>query len=158
MRGSAILCANIRSSHSWSTESKKLRMSASSTQFTRWLMIAVCSASSAMCGFRPGPEAVGEPEEVDLIDGAQHLGDRALDDLVFQRRHAEWSLAAIGFRDVDPPHRLWPVASGMDPLAEVLEVDLQILFVGRHSYPIDSRARLPLLSTGTLVPERLTST
>ena len=47
MRGSAILCASIRSSHSWSTESKKLRMSASSTQFTRWLMIAVCSDDRA---------------------------------------------------------------------------------------------------------------
>jgi hypothetical protein len=31
-RGSAILCASIRSSHSWSTESKKPRISASSTQ------------------------------------------------------------------------------------------------------------------------------
>lgn len=48
MRGSAILCATIRNRHSWSTESKKLRMSASSTQFTRWLMIAVCKASSAI--------------------------------------------------------------------------------------------------------------
>jgi hypothetical protein len=41
IRGSAILCASIRSSHSWSIESKKLRISASSTQFTRRLMIAV---------------------------------------------------------------------------------------------------------------------
>jgi hypothetical protein len=40
--------------HSWSTESKKLRMSASSTQFTRWLMIAVCSDDRAWCGLRPG--------------------------------------------------------------------------------------------------------
>ena len=47
IRGSAILCASIRSSHSWSTESKKLRMSASSTQFTRWLMIAVWSDERA---------------------------------------------------------------------------------------------------------------
>lgn len=30
----------------------------------------------------PRPEAVGEPEEVGLVDGAQHLGHRALDDLV----------------------------------------------------------------------------
>lgn len=28
------------------------------------------------------PEAVGEPEEVALVDGAQHLSHRALDDLV----------------------------------------------------------------------------
>ena len=56
------------------------------------------------------PEAVGEAEEVDLVDGAQHLGDRALDDLVLQRRHAERALPAIGFRDVDAPNRLRPVA------------------------------------------------
>jgi hypothetical protein len=33
MRGSAILCASIHKCHSWSTSAKKLRMSASSTQF-----------------------------------------------------------------------------------------------------------------------------
>ena len=46
-RGSAILCATIRINHSWSTESKKLRMSASSTQVTCWLIRAVCNAASA---------------------------------------------------------------------------------------------------------------
>ena len=46
-RGSAILCASIRISHSRLTESKKLRMSASNTQFTRWLIKAVCAAASA---------------------------------------------------------------------------------------------------------------
>jgi hypothetical protein len=34
-RGSAILCPSIRTNHPWSTESKKVRMSRSSTQFTR---------------------------------------------------------------------------------------------------------------------------
>jgi hypothetical protein len=47
------------------------------------------------------PEAVGEPEEVGLVDSTQHLGHRALDDLVFQRRHAERPLAAVGFGNVD---------------------------------------------------------
>lgn len=47
-------CATVLSSYSWSTESKKLRMSASSNQFTRSLMTAVCKASSAMRGLRPG--------------------------------------------------------------------------------------------------------
>ena len=54
-RGSAILCASIRSSpRSRLTELNKPRMSASSTQFTRWLMIAVCNDERAWCGFRPG--------------------------------------------------------------------------------------------------------
>ena len=39
--------ASMRSSHSWSTESKKLRMSASSTRVTFRLMIAVCNADRA---------------------------------------------------------------------------------------------------------------
>ena len=104
-------------------------MSASSTQFTRWLMIAVCSDDERLMRVPPRPEAVGEPKEVDLVDGAQHLGDRALDDLVLQGRHAEWSLSAIGFRDVDAPNRLWPVAPGVDACAEVLEIGLQVLLV-----------------------------
>ena len=124
-------------------------MSASSTQFTCWLMIAVCSDDQRLVRVPPRPEAVGEPEEVDLVDGAQHLGDRTLDDLVLQSRHAERALPAIGFRDVDAPHRLRPVAPGVDPRAEVLEVGLQVLLVVRHRDPIDSRTGLPLLS-----PER----
>jgi len=112
-------------------------------------MSAVCNDARAWCGFRPRPEAVGEPEEVDFVDGAQRLGDRALDDLVLKRRHAERSPSAIGFRDVDAPHRLRPVAPGVEVRAEVLEVGFQVLFVCRHRDPIDSRACLPLLA-----PER----
>ena len=97
----------------------------------------------------PRPEAVGEPEKVDFVDRAQHLGNRALDDLVLQGRDAEWTPTAIGFRDVDTPNRLWPVAPGMDPYAEVLKVDLQVLLVVCHRDPVDSRTCLPLLT-----PER----
>lgn len=46
-RRSAIRCATIRRSISWSTESKNLRMSASSTQHTRCDIRALCRASSA---------------------------------------------------------------------------------------------------------------
>lgn len=55
MRGSAILCATIRNSHSG---------------IKRHLRIP------------PRPEAIGESEEVDLVDGTQHLSHRALDNLV----------------------------------------------------------------------------
>ena len=37
----------------------------------------------------PRPEAIGEAEEVRLVDGVQHLHHRALDDLVLQRGDAE---------------------------------------------------------------------
>ena len=95
------------------------------------------------------PEAVGEPEEVDLVDGAQHFSDRTLDDLVLQGRYAKGTLPAISFWDVDTPDRLWPVAPGVDARAEVLKICLQVLLVVRHRDPIDSRACPPLLS-----PER----
>ena len=95
------------------------------------------------------PKAIAEPEEIDFVDGAQHLGDRALDDLVFQRRYAERSLPAIGFGNIDAPHRLRAVASGLDARAEIGELFSQFLLVHRHRYPVDSRACLPLLS-----PER----
>jgi hypothetical protein len=85
-------------------------------------------------------------KEVDFIDGAQHFGDRTLDDLVLQGRDAEWTAPAIGFRDVDTPYRLWPVAPGVDARTEIPEICLQALLVVRHRDPIDSRACLPLLT------------
>jgi hypothetical protein len=66
------------------------------------------------------PKAIGEPAKVGFVDGTQHLGDCALDNLVLQRRHAEWPLPAIGFGNIDPLHR--PVATGVDPFAEITEV------------------------------------
>jgi hypothetical protein len=50
-----------------------------------------------------GPEPVREPEEVDLVDGVQHLDHRALDDLVLQRCDPERPLPPVGFGDVHPP-------------------------------------------------------
>ena len=93
------------------------------------------------------PEAVREPQEVGLVDGTQHLGHCALDDLVLQRRHTERPLTAVGFGNVDPPYRLWPVATGVDSFAEITEVIRQPLFVLRHGHPIDPSAGLPLLSS-----------
>ena len=94
----------------------------------------------------PRPEAVGEPKEVGLIDGTQQFGDRTLDDLILQRRHAEWSLSAIGFRDIDATHRFCSVAPGVDACAEVLEICLPSLLVHLNRYPVDSHTRLPLLA------------
>jgi len=97
----------------------------------------------------PRPKAVAEPEEVDFVDGAQRLGHRALDDLVLQGWHAERSPPAICFRDINTPDRLWPVAPGVDPRAEVLEVGLQALLVGHRD-----RVRLPRARPPLLPPER----
>src|ERR687891_1394402 len=58
----------------------------------------------------PRPEAVGEAEEVRLVDGVQHFHYRALDDLVLQRGDAERPLPAVGLGAVLPSGRLRPVA------------------------------------------------
>ncbi len=93
------------------------------------------------------PEAIGEPAEVGLIDGTEHFSDRALDDLILQSGHSKWPFSAIGFGNVNAPHRLWPVATRVDSIAEIMEILLQSFFVLRHSHPIDTCACLPLLSS-----------
>ena len=57
----------------------------------------------------PRPEAVAEAYKVGLVDGIQHFGYRALDNLVFERGYAERPTAAVAFRDVGAADRLWPV-------------------------------------------------
>jgi hypothetical protein len=47
--------------HPWSMVSKKLRMSASSTQSVRFLMMTVASASRASCGDRLGRKPYEKP-------------------------------------------------------------------------------------------------
>src|SRR5215472_14601200 len=64
----------------------------------------------------PRPEAVAEAYKVGLVDGIQHFGYRALDNLVLERRDAEGPTAAVAFRDVCTAYRLWPVLPTVDPL------------------------------------------
>jgi len=92
-------------------------------------------------------EAVAESQEVSLVDRVQHLGYRALDDLVFQRGEAEGPFASIGFRDVGAEHWFGPVLAAMDACVQALKVSLQVPLILVHRYPIDSRTRrapLPL--------------
>lgn len=42
------------------------------------------------------PEPVRESDEVGLVARAQYLGDRTLDDFVFERGNSERSLASVG--------------------------------------------------------------
>src|SRR5271166_2863156 len=46
----------------------------------------------------PRPEPVAEPQEVCLPDRVQHFHQCALDDLVLQRRDAQWPLPSIRLR------------------------------------------------------------
>jgi hypothetical protein len=137
-------CATIRSNHSWLTESKKRRMSASRTQFTYCVMSAVCNARNVV-RTPARPESIGETHEVDLVDGAEHFGHRALNNLVFQGRNAEGSLTTIGFGGVHAAHRLGPVSSAMHAVTQVLQFPRQSLFVGRDRFP-STPAAAPRLS------------
>ncbi|WP_409997266.1 hypothetical protein [Bradyrhizobium cosmicum] len=73
MRGSAILCATIRSSHAYVGIEHPVDALAHDRRV---------QGGKRHMRIPPRPEAVGEPEEVDLVDGAQHLGYCALDNLV----------------------------------------------------------------------------
>ena len=63
-----------------------------------------------MVGASARSKAIAEAEEIGFIDGAQHLGDRALDNFVLQRWNAKGPVTAIGFRNVGAANRLGPVS------------------------------------------------
>src|SRR4029453_18697211 len=100
------------------------------------------------------PESIGEAHEVDLVDGAEELGHRALDNLVFQRWYAKRSLSTVGFGDVDAAHRLRPVVSAVHAVAQGLQLLRQTLFVCCDRFPVDSRCGSSLQPTKRS-PERL---
>ncbi len=82
-----------------------------------------------------GPKPVREAEEVFLIDRVEHRDDRALDNLVFQRRDTQRPLPAIGLRYEPPPDGQCPIRAAMDPSMQVVEVALQacLVVLPRHS-------------------------
>ena len=63
-----------------------------------------------MMGASARPEAVAEAKEIGFINGAQYLGDRALDNFVLQRGNAKGPAAAVGFRNVGAANRLRSVS------------------------------------------------
>jgi hypothetical protein len=76
--------------------------------------------------FAPGPEPVGEAEEVRLVDAVKHLHDGALQDLVLQRGDPQRTQPAVRLRDIRPPRRHRPIAPTMDPGVQIPEVVLQV--------------------------------
>ena len=98
-----------------------------------------------MMGASARPEAVAEAEEIGFINGAQHLGDRALDNLVLQRGNAKGPVTAVGFRNECAANRLRPVSPRVHTITEVPDIALQVLFVSLHRHSIDPGAgRAPL--------------
>jgi hypothetical protein len=94
-------------------------------------------------------EAVAESQKVSLVDRIENLGDRALDNFVFERGETEGPFASIGFRDVGAEHWFGPVLTAVDACVQSLEVSRQVLLILVHRYPIDSWAR-----RAPLPPER----
>src|SRR5215471_8403765 len=62
----------------------------------------------------PGPEPVGEAQEVLFVNLVEDCRHRLLDDLVLQGGNAEGTLSSVSFRYVDSPGRLRSIGSPMD--------------------------------------------
>src|SRR3954463_8432010 len=71
-----------------------------------------------------------DPEEIFLVDRAQHRCRGSLDDLVFQRRDRQRALAAVFLRNIAPTGWLHPVRSASDPCVQVLNPAIEVLFIG----------------------------
>ena len=89
----------------------------------------------------PGPEPVTEPEEVFLVDRVQYRRRRPLDDLVLQRGNCKRALSAIRLGYVDPPARLCPIRSPMDPCMQIPEIALKVCLIVPPCQPVHSRCR-----------------
>jgi hypothetical protein len=90
-----------------------------------------------------GPEPVREAEEVSLVDGVQNLHQRALDDLVFQRRDAQWPLPPIGIRNEHAARRLCAVRAPVHAAVQIGKPIRQALAVCRPCRPVHARRRFP---------------
>src|SRR5271157_6010640 len=61
-----------------------------------------------------GPEPIGEPEEIFLVDGVQHHNSSALDDFVFQGGDRQWPLPSVRLWNIRPARRLGPISPAMN--------------------------------------------
>ena len=102
----------------------------------------------------PGPEPIGEAEEVRLVDRIENLHHRALDDLVLQCGDAERALPSVRFRDVGTARRLCPVGAPVDAAFKVAQPCVQALPVGAPRHPVHTRRGIPLQPVIGLLKQR----
>ena len=84
----------------------------------------------------PGPEPVGEAEEVFLVDRVEHSNQRTLNDFVLQRGNPQGPLLVGSRLRYEPsPNRQRPIRPAMDPVMQVQKVDLQtrLVVLPRHA-------------------------
>ncbi len=87
------------------------------------------------------PKTIAETEKVLLVDALQNPQHRFLNDLVLERRNAQWSLAAIRFRYPHSARRLSTVGSPVNSIVEVRNVGLQGLLLVMPGHFVDSDCR-----------------
>ena len=92
----------------------------------------------------PRSEAVGEGEEVGLVDRVQDLDDGALDDLVFERGNTERPLPPVRLRDETSKNRPRPVRSPCQPSGEILKILFESLSVVLPRLSVDPRCGVSL--------------
>ena len=91
-----------------------------------------------------GPEPVGEPEEIFLVDRVQHHNSSALDDFVFQGGDRQWPLPSVRLWNVCPAGRLGAVSPAVDAAMQIDEPALKISFVLLPRYAINAWAAFRL--------------
>src|SRR6266849_6020687 len=90
------------------------------------------------------PVSVGESQEIFLVDLVEHRHHGVLDYLVFQRRDAQRSLAAVGLWNESPFRRQRPVGAAMNPLMQFTCSLLESDFILLPGHLVHSRSCLPL--------------
>src|SRR6202011_85874 len=78
-----------------------------------------------------------------LVDRVQHRSRCPLDDLVLQCRNCKRALSAIRLGYVDPPARLCPIRSPMDPCMQILKIALEVCLIVPPFQAVHSRCRAP---------------
>ncbi len=102
----------------------------------------------AECGVAPpaGTETVGTVGERRLVVRLQEEADHFADNLVRPGRQAERSPFPVLFRDIDPLHRLEPVALVAQRINDAPDLAQRRAV---HSFPVDPRCHGPLVGVQT---------
>src|SRR5262249_53877983 len=83
------------------------------------------------------PKAVRAIVEVLLVDRFQQHRDSSLNNLVLERRLANWALAPVILLDPDALHGCCLIASTAETLIQVMQVLVEVLGIALRRDPID---------------------
>ena len=91
-----------------------------------------------------GSETVREPEKVLFMNCVEHLRQRPLDDLVFQRVNSQRALPPIQLGNVVPPRWSRPISTAMQARMQLNQVRFPVtrILVPRHA--VCTRCRIVL--------------